>query len=100
MSNPLPSLDSVLDRLVESYEAGGPLSRLETAALPNRGAVLQAFSHLQNLLFLGFFAPQPLGPETLRDSLGDHLLAASNLLELQVHIDKNDDRRGLVLNPP
>ena len=84
MTNSSPSLDTVLDRLVESYEAGCPLSRLETAALPNRQSVLQAFHHLQHLLFLGFFTTRPLAGETLRLALGEHLLAASELLEAQV----------------
>ena len=75
-----PTLDSVLDDLVDSYQQPGPLNRLDTWALPNERAVVTAFKHLQHLLFLPFFTTRPLGPETLRLALAEHLLEASEIL--------------------
>ena len=78
------SLDAVLDALVDSYAEPGPLNSLETAALPNRRAVIEAFHHLQHLLFLGYFSTRPLNENTLRLSLAEHLLPAATILCNQV----------------
>lgn len=78
------SLESLLDALVESYQQPGPLNNLETFALPNRRAIIQGFYELQHLLFLGFFSTGSLSQETLRLSLGEHLLPASEILSAQV----------------
>jgi len=78
------SLDAVLDALVDSYAEPSPLNSLETWALPNRRAVIEAFHHLQHLLFLGFFSRRQLNDNTLRLSLAEHLLPAAELLCAQV----------------
>ena len=77
-------LDAVLDALVDSYAGPGPLNSLETAALPNRRAVIEAFHHLQHLLFLGYFSTRSLNDNTLRLSLAEHLLPAAEGLCAQV----------------
>ena len=79
------SLEAVLDRLVESY--GGPeeINSLETWALPNRRAVIDAFSHLQHLFFLGYFSTRRLGPQNLRMALAEHLMPAQEILCEQIH---------------
>lgn len=79
------SLDSVLEALVESYEKPWEINNLETHALPNRRAVVEAFHHLQHLLFLGFFSKRRLDQETMRFALSEHLLEAKELLCTQVH---------------
>ncbi len=78
------SLDAVLDALVDSYQKPGAINNLETWALPNRRAVVEAFVHVQHLLFLGFFTTRSLGPDSLRLALGEHLLAARDLLCAQI----------------
>ncbi|MCB9674866.1 MAG: serine acetyltransferase [Alphaproteobacteria bacterium] len=78
------SLDAVLDALVESYREPDPLNALESAALPNRRAVIEAFHHLQHLLFLPFFSTRMLSENTLRMALAEHLLPATELLCAQV----------------
>ncbi|MEZ4318299.1 MAG: serine acetyltransferase [Myxococcota bacterium] len=87
MSSPPPNrpvLDAVLDALVESYQEPGPLNNLDTWALPNRRAVIDAFHHLQHVLFLPFFTTRCLSPETLREALSEHLVPATDLLCTQV----------------
>ncbi|MCB9673313.1 MAG: serine acetyltransferase [Alphaproteobacteria bacterium] len=84
MSDPDGRLERVLDALVDSYRAPGPLNALETWALPNRRAVIEGFVHLQHLLYLGFFSTRSLGPDTLRLALGEHLLEARERLCAQI----------------
>jgi serine O-acetyltransferase len=78
-------LDAILDRLVESYAVGRGIDNLESSALPNRRAVIDAFVHLQHLIYLGFFATRPVGPATLRDELAGHLHAVASIMPAQVH---------------
>lgn len=78
------TLDRALDALVDSYLAPGELNNLDTWALPNRRAVVEAFHHLQHLLFLGFFSTRRLDGDSLRIVLGEHLLAATELLCQQI----------------
>lgn len=77
-------LDSQLDRLVESYRSDDPLSSLATHALPNRRRVIEAFHHLQHLVFLGFFTTRALTRATLREALAEHLEVARDLLVGQI----------------
>ncbi len=81
---PHSSLESVLDALVASYSDDTPLNSLETYALPNRRAVVEAFKHLLHVLYLGYFSTRQLSPETLRMSLAEHLLPASEILCTQI----------------
>ena len=66
-------LDAILDGLVNSYAEPLAINNLETAALPNRRAVIQAFESLQRVLFLGFFSTRPLDGSNLRDALSEFL---------------------------
>ncbi len=77
-------VNDLLDALVESYADDLPINSLETYALPNRRAVIEAFSHIQHLLFLGFFSTRPLERATLRLALAEHLLPARQLLTEQI----------------
>lgn len=81
MSSPL---DQILDALVDSYAPDGPLNSLETHALPNRRAVVEAFGHLLHLLYLGYFSTRRLSAQTLRMALSEHLLPATEILCTQV----------------
>ncbi len=81
---PHSSLESVLDALVDSYADDTPLNSLETHALPNRQAVVQAFKHLLHVLYLGYFSTRQLSQQTLRMSLAEHLLPASEILCTQI----------------
>ena len=88
MSNtPSPSvrLEAILDALVESYTKPCVVNSLETWALPNRRAVIEAFGHIQHLLFLGFFSTRRLERSNLRLALAEHLMPAQELLSEQIH---------------
>ena len=78
------SLERILDRLVESYASDEIINDLQTHALPNRRAVVDAFHHIQHLLFLGFFSTRQLDKKTLRLALAEHLLPAQEILEEQI----------------
>lgn len=84
MAESRPTLDSVLDALVESYRQPGEINNLETHALPNRRAVVEAFHHLQHLLFLGFFSTRRIDSDNMRFALSEHLLEAKEALCAQV----------------
>lgn len=79
-------LEGVLDALVDSYASDTPLNSLETYALPNRRAVVQAFNHILHVLYLGYFSTRRLSPQTLRMSLTEHLLPASEILCTQISL--------------
>jgi serine O-acetyltransferase len=94
------ALESILDDIVDSYDGPEVVNSLETQALPNRRAISEAFSHLQHLLFLGFFTTREVDPGQLRLALGEHLLPAAQLLCKQVQRaakwedrDKPDDQQ-------
>ena len=88
MPKPLPEpvgdVEQLLDALVESYQGPAIINNLETYALPNRRAVIEAFHHLQHVLFLGFFSTRRLERATLRMALAEHLLPARELLAEQI----------------
>lgn len=83
-SAPRGSLEDVLDGLVDSYASDTPLNSLETYALPNRRAVVEAFIHLMHVLYLGYFSTRRLSQQTLRMALAEHLLPASEILCTQI----------------
>lgn len=82
---PHRDVEQLLDALVESYSGPASINNLETYALPNRRAVIEAFNHIQHLLFLGFFSTRRLEQSTLRMALAEHLLPARELLSEQIN---------------
>lgn len=72
-------LDLLLDGIVRSYEGPEIINSLETHALPNRRAVIEAYAHLEHLLFLGFFRTGSLERSSLRTALREHLLPATDI---------------------
>lgn len=96
------SLEPILDALMSSYQGDELINSLETYSLPNRRKVIEAFGHLQHLLFLGFFSTRKLTKSNLRAALSEHLMSAEELLSEQIQratawADRDrdpDDRRG------
>lgn len=84
MTDEPQSLEPILDALVESYAGPELINNLETYALPNRRHVIDAFAHLQHLLFLGFFSTRKLTPTNLRVALAEHLMGAEEILGEQI----------------
>ncbi|MEM6930739.1 MAG: hypothetical protein AAF602_27645, partial [Myxococcota bacterium] len=77
-------LEPVLDALVDSYGRDTPLDRLETHALPNRRAVIDAYNHLLHTLYVGFYSTRPLDRNSLRLVLAEHVRGASEVLAAQI----------------
>ena len=99
MSDEQKAIESVLDQLVESYSGPEEINNLETYALPNRRATIEAFGHIQHLLFLGYFSTRHLSEATLRLSLAEHLLPATEMLSEQIHRATNWEKSDKDLSP-
>ena len=79
-----PDIEPLIDRLAESYLTPNPLNSLESAALPNRRAVIEGFNHLVPVLSLGFYSTRPLNQSNLRYTLSEHIYPAYEILNVQI----------------
>jgi len=77
-------LIDAIDAVVESYDGSKDIDSLESAALPNRRAVVEAFKQIQSALFVGFYALRPLTQDNLRLALTEHLHPAYEVLVEQI----------------
>ncbi len=76
--------DELLDRLVASYDEGKAIDNLDSAAMPSRRAVIEAFHGLQQVLFMGFYSTTPLCRVTLRASIAARLAPAVEAMVQQI----------------
>ena len=79
MAQPLrrkAELDAALDAITKSYEGPLEINNLESAALPNKRAVIEAYNHLVPAIYMGFYSRRGLCLENLRDSISEHLMPA------------------------
>ena len=77
-------LESAIDAVVESYGSANEIDTLESANLPNKRAVIDAFNHLKPVLFLGFYSTRALNKGNLRQNVAEHMYAAHELLVAQI----------------
>jgi serine O-acetyltransferase len=77
-------LESVIDRVAASYRGNREIDNLESAALPNRRAVIVALNHLKPVIYMGFYSTQPLRPGNLRYAISEHLHPAAEILVEQI----------------
>jgi len=77
-------LEAVVDRVAASYTGDHEIDSLETAALPNRRAVIEALNHLKPIIYLGFYSMRPLNRGNLRYSISEHLHPAYEILVEQI----------------
>lgn len=77
-------LETAIDAVVESYDEGRPIDNLESAALPNKRAAIEALRELQPVLFAGFYATRTLSRDNLRHTIAEHLYRAHDLLVEQI----------------
>ncbi len=88
MTQPPPSslrdLESAIEAVVVSYDGPEEINNLESAALPNRRAVIDALNHLKPVVFMGFFSHRPLTRGNLRHGISEHLYPAYELLSEQI----------------
>ncbi len=80
----LGELEAAIDAVVESYRGPEVINSLESAALPNKRAVIDAFNHLKPVVYLGFYSTRALTPDNLRHTIAEHLYPAYEILVEQV----------------
>jgi serine O-acetyltransferase len=78
-------LELAIDHVMRSYEEPAPINNLQSAKLPNKLALIEAYGHLKPALFMGYFSTRPLSEGNLRYSISTHLYAAFELLGEQIH---------------
>ena len=77
-------LEEAIAGVVKSYDSPDYINNLESAALPNKRAVIEAFDHITAAIYLGFFSTRALHRDNLRDSLAEHLRPAAEILSEQI----------------
>jgi len=78
-------VEAALDKLVASYAAPEEINNLESAALPNKRAVIDAFNHLKAAIYLGFYSTRALTRDNLRNAIGEHVNPACEMLVEQIN---------------
>lgn len=73
-------LEAAIDAVYESYTGKLEIDNLESAALPNKRAVVDGFERLKHALFMGFYSKRALSKDNLRQGLAEHLYASYTLL--------------------
>ncbi len=84
MSTQKPDLERAIDEVVASYDGPEEINNLESAALPNRRAVIEAYHHLVQVIFMGFYSLRSLTRSNLRYSVSEHLYPAHEILVDQI----------------
>jgi serine O-acetyltransferase len=77
-------LESAIDAVCASYAGGAEIDSLESAALPNKRAVIEAFNHLKPTIYVGFFSTRSLNRDNLRHTIAEHLYPAYEILVEQI----------------
>jgi serine O-acetyltransferase len=77
-------LEAAIDGVVESYDGGLAIDNLESAALPNKRAVIEAFQHLEHVLYMGFYATRALHRDNLRHAIAERMYQAHTVLVEQL----------------
>jgi serine O-acetyltransferase len=78
-------LEAAIDAISESYEGPLAINNLESAALPNRRAVIEAYRHIAPMIYMGFYSTRPLSRRNLRYSISEHAYPAYERLCEQIH---------------
>ena len=73
-------LSSLVDRMVDSYQAHEALHHLDSIFLPSRARTVEIIELLRRIVFPGFFDDERLTTENIRYHVGDLLAKARDLL--------------------
>lgn len=87
MQSPRPTisrLESAIDDVVQSYDGPEEINNLESAALPNRRAVIEAYHLLLPTLYMGYYSTSSLNRGNLRTRVGESLYPAYEILVEQI----------------
>ena len=77
-------VEVALDAIVESYAGADEINNLESAALPNKRAVIDAFNHLKPVIYMGFYSTRSLNRDNLRYAISERLYPAYEILVEQI----------------
>ena len=77
-------LELAIDDVVQSYAGPQEINNLESAALPNKRAVVDAYNHIKPVIYLGFYSMRSLQRENLRFAVSEHLYPAFEVLVEQI----------------
>ncbi len=77
-------LEDVIDVITASYDGDDEINNLDSAALPNKRAVIAAFNHIMPVLYMGFYSTRSLNRTNLRYALSEHLYPAQDILVEQI----------------
>lgn len=80
----ISELELTIDEVVASYDGPEQINNLESAALPNRRAVIEAYNHLVPVIYMGFYATRALNRDNLRYSISENLYPAYEILTEQI----------------
>jgi serine O-acetyltransferase len=93
-------LEQAISDVVSSYYGPEEINNLESAALPNRRAVIEALQHLVPVLYMGFYSTRGLNHDNLRDAVSEHLEPAYEILVDQIQrAITYEQRQGRVSQP-
>jgi serine O-acetyltransferase len=93
-------LEAAIDSVVASYEGPDQINNLESAALPNKRAVIEAYNHLKPAIFMGFYSTRSLARANLRYGLSEHMYPAYEALVEQIERALSyEERSGRALAP-
>jgi serine O-acetyltransferase len=81
----IQKLENVIDDVVQSYQGSEVINNLESAALPNKRAVVTALNHIKPVVYMGFYSTRPLSRDNLRYAVSEHLYPAREILAEQIH---------------
>ena len=101
-TRPPTPLELAIDGVVDSYDGPEAINNLESAGLPNRRAVIDAYQHLKAVMFMGFYSTRALDRGNLRHSIGERLYPAYEILVEQIARARTYEERqhGLTPQPP
>ena len=77
-------LEDVIDVIAASYDNDAEINNLDSAALPNKRAVITAFNHIMPVLYMGFYSTRALNRTNLRYAISEHLYPAQDILVEQI----------------
>lgn len=77
-------LETIIDELADSYDAGRSIDNLESAALPSQRKIAEALGHLKHIVYMGFYSTRRLSSVNLRQHIGQHVHDAYEILVEQI----------------
>lgn len=94
-------LERAIDLVTASYDGPEAINNLESAALPNKRKVVEAFNHLKPVIYMGFYSLRSLNRDNLRHGISEHLYPAHEILIDQIQRAVTyESRRGCPLGVP